>query len=63
MKETLKYTLEVEVEIDGERPSDGVLNEKFIAAMNDVFPSVAFDDDEIDCAVFVNSWCFESSSA
>jgi len=63
MKETLRYTLEVDVEIDGVRPSDEILHEKFIEAMNEGFPSVAFDDDDLDCAVFVDSWCYEPDNA
>ncbi len=61
-KEILRYTLEVEVEIDGRRPSDKMLNDRFIDSMNERFPSVAFDDEELDCAVFVNNWCYEISS-
>jgi hypothetical protein len=56
MKETLKFTLEVEVDIDGKKPSDAVLNNRIIDAMNESFPSMMFDDDDLDCAVFVNSW-------
>lgn len=56
MKETLKFTLEVEVDIDGRRPSDEVLNGRIIDAMNENFPSLMFDNEELDCAVFVNSW-------
>ena len=56
MKETHKFTLEVEIEIDGKRPSDEVLNDRFIGALNETFPSIVFDDDELDCSVFVNSW-------
>ncbi len=61
MKETLKFVLEVEIEIDGRRPSDEVLRDRLIDAMNEGFPSMAFDDDDLDCAVFVNSWCYEEA--
>ena len=63
MKEKLRYTLEVDVEIDGVRPSYEILHSKFIEAMNEGFPSIAFDDNDLDCAVFVDSWCFEPSNA
>ncbi len=56
MKETLKFNLEVEIEVDGIRPSEAVLNSRVIEGLNEAFPSLLFDDDEIDCAVFVNSW-------
>ena len=56
MKEVLKFSLEVEIEIDGKRPSDDVLHDRFIDAINDAFPSMVFDDDKLDCAVFANSW-------
>ena len=59
MKQTLRYALEVEVEVDGKHPGDDVVNERMVEAMNDGFPSVVFDDEELDCAVLVNSWCYE----
>jgi hypothetical protein len=58
MKETLIFTLEVEIEIDGRKPSDEVLNCRIIDAMNKSFPSLMFDDDGIDCAIFVNSFAY-----
>lgn len=61
MKDVLRFMLEVEIQIDGRRPSDEVLRDRFIDAMNEGFPSMAFDDDELDCAVFVNSWCYEEA--
>jgi len=58
-KYTLKFALEVEIEINGERPSDEILQDRFIDAVSERFPSVVFDDDELDCTVFVNSWCYD----
>jgi hypothetical protein len=59
MKETYKFTLDLEVDIDGKRPSDDVLVSKIIAALNDNRPSILFDDDVLDCAVFAESWAYE----
>ena len=58
-KRTLKFTLEVEIEIDGKIPPDSIINERLIGALNDGMPSVVFDDDERDCMVCVNSWGYE----
>ena len=59
MKETIKFTLTLEVDIDGKRPSDDVLVSKIIDALNYSIPSVLFDDDDLDCAVFAESWACE----
>lgn len=56
--ETLKYMLEVEIEIEGMRPSDEVLHDRFIEAMDESFLNVAFDDEELDCTVFVKTWFY-----
>lgn len=58
MNETLRFTLELEIEIDGRRPDDRILNDRIIGAMSEAVPGVLFDDDELDCAVFVNSLQF-----
>ena len=59
MKETIKFTLTLEIDIDGKRPSDDVLVSKIIDALNEVIPSVLFDDDDLDCAVFTDSFACE----
>ena len=56
---TLKFTLEVELEVDGKEPTQSVMVDKIIDAMSEHFPSVMFDDDELDCVVFTNSFCYE----
>ena len=58
---TLKFTLEVEIEINGKIPSDTIINDRIINALNEAMPSVIFDDDKLDCLVCVNSWEYESS--
>lgn len=60
MRETLKFTLEVEVDIDGVRPNDDVLMDMVIASLNEAFPSVLFNDDELDCAVITNCFSYEA---
>jgi len=55
-KRTLKFNLEVEIEIDGNIPPASIINERMIVALNDGMPSIVFDDDELDCMVCVNSW-------
>ena len=59
MKETIKFTLTLEVDIDGKRPSDDVLVSKIIDALNASIPSVLLDDKDMDCAVFAESWDYE----
>ena len=57
---TFKFTLSVELDIDGKMPSDDILISRLIDAMNDGFPKLLFDDDELACAVFVNDWEYVS---
>lgn len=59
MKKTLKFNIEVEIEIDGTCPSDQFLIDKTIDAINNGFPSLIFDDEELDCAALVDSWSVE----
>ena len=59
MKDTYKFTLDLEVDIDGKRPSDEVLVSRIISALNDNLPPILFDDDDLDCAVFAESWAYE----
>jgi hypothetical protein len=51
----LKFTLEVDVRIDGKKPCVEILSSRIIDAMNEQFPTLMFDDDDLDCAVLVNS--------
>ena len=57
-KRTLKFILEIEITVDGEA-SDHLIDERLIDALNDGMPSVFFDDDEIDCMAWVDSWGYE----
>lgn len=56
MKRTLKFILEVEIEIDGKIPEDNEITDRLISSLNEGMPSVIFDSDELDCMVCVNSW-------
>ena len=59
---TFKFTLEVDLDIDGVTPSDDILISRLIDAMNEGFPRLVFDDEELDCIVFVNSWQYIPSA-
>jgi hypothetical protein len=58
-KMTLKFALDIDIEIDGIEPSQEILNKKLIEAISDKIPSVAFEDEELDCIVFINSSAME----
>lgn len=61
MKKTLRFTLEMEVDLLGADLSDDDLNGMVIDQLNDSFPNVILDpvdDDHAD--VFVDSWCYEA---
>jgi len=57
-KETFSFKLNVEVEISGKRPSDEIIKEKIIEAMNESFPSFICDDDELDVQIFTETFEF-----
>jgi len=59
MKETFKLKLEVELLIDGKRPPDEILRGRLLEALDDEMPRLILDDDELDCIVFVDSYCYE----
>jgi len=52
-----------EIEIDGKIPSDHLINGRLIEALNNSMPTLIFDDEEIDCAVLVNSWKIVANKA
>lgn len=52
----MKFSLEIEIGIDGQIPPDNAINDLIIAELNGAMPSIFFDDDELDCMVCVNNW-------
>ena len=52
---SLKFTLDLIVEIDGAEPSDEKLNDIISDAVIDSIPGVLLDSDELDCALFTSS--------
>ena len=60
--DTFKFTLEVDLDIDGQTPSDDILISRLIDAMNEGFPRLVFDDEELDCVVFVKAWQYVPSA-
>src|SRR3990167_3636127 len=62
MNKTLHFTLEVEVEIDGDPPSDEEIINRFINGLNDGMPTVIMDaDNDDDYAILTNSWEYENA--
>jgi len=62
-QKTFNFSLEIEIEIDGKIPSDHLINGRLIEALNNSMPTLIFDDEEIDCAVLVNSWKIVANKA
>ena len=56
---TLKFTLELEIEIDGKEPCKQIIIDAAIDAMNESMPSLILDSEELDCNLFTKGWEFK----
>lgn len=61
MKKTFSFSLEVDIEVDGKTPDDEVIVSSLIEALNEGFPTVFLDSEELDCILFVNAWIYEET--